>query len=327
VATLGKTEDQSIQETYQELCRGDQDMARARAERMVSLHPELAEGWVILALLSAPRASVKYMKRAVQEDSRSQRARAGLRWAINRLRENPSSAYVNLAPPVRDVSAIARPKERSKILNRHVFLLTGLIVVAGSVVLGVLWNTPEERRPNLQKISNAISAALPAGISQSIIIPTILPTISGSGGNLIPSSQAPDQLSGIVAPGGSKSITVRLMRQRLYAYQDNALAFSFVVSTGRNGNTAPGSYQILDKTQNAYSELWGFFMPYWMGLYYTDSNNENGFHGLPSFKDGTTLWGDALGTPITYGCIVLGPDDARALFEWADIGTPVIVTD
>jgi len=29
------------------------------------------------------------------------------------------------------------------------------------------------------------------------------------------------------------------------------------------------------------------------------------------------------GTPVSYGCVVLGPDDAKHLFDWANIGTPI----
>ena len=38
---------------------------------------------------------------------------------------------------------------------------------------------------------------------------------------------------------------------------------------------------------------------------------------------GQKMWGGYLGTRISYGCIILKDADAAALFNWAEIGTPV----
>ncbi len=53
------------------------------------------------------------------------------------------------------------------------------------------------------------------------------------------------------------------------------------------------------------------------------SNLENGFHSLQVLSNGHELWGDSIGTPVTYGCVVLQPEDMKQLFGWAVIGTPV----
>ena len=49
-------------------------------------------------------------------------------------------------------------------------------------------------------------------------------------------------------------------------------------------------------------------------------------HALP-ILNGTTLWGGLLGSPVSYGCVVLDTANAEALFNWADIGTPVEIHD
>ncbi len=63
-------------------------------------------------------------------------------------------------------------------------------------------------------------------------------------------------------------------------------------------------------------------MPDWMGVYWVGTL-ENGIHALPLLPGGGRLWGDALGTPVSYGCVVLGVKDAALLFNWAQIGTTV----
>jgi lipoprotein-anchoring transpeptidase ErfK/SrfK len=37
------------------------------------------------------------------------------------------------------------------------------------------------------------------------------------------------------------------------------------------------------------------------------------------------LWAGVLGSPISYGCIVLGVEDAERLYNWAEVGTEVTI--
>lgn len=119
-----------------------------------------------------------------------------------------------------------------------------------------------------------------------------------------------------------KSILVDISEQHVYAYENGSPVFSFPASTGWGGSTLAGSFRILDKIPNPWSYLWGFWMPDWMGIYRTGTL-ENGFHALPVLTNGRQIWGDQIGTPISYGCVVLLPDDMAALYHWAEVGTPV----
>lgn len=122
-----------------------------------------------------------------------------------------------------------------------------------------------------------------------------------------------------------KTILVDISDQHVYAYAEGKLIFSFVASNGRHNLTRIGHYRILDKIPNAYSDPWGFWMPYWMGIYYAGYNLENGFHSLPVLSNGVKLWGSKIGSPITYGCVVLMPNDMKKLYRWAGIGTAVVI--
>jgi lipoprotein-anchoring transpeptidase ErfK/SrfK len=126
-------------------------------------------------------------------------------------------------------------------------------------------------------------------------------------------------------PFTEKTILVDISDQHVYAYDKGKLVFSFVASTGRNNLTRIGHYRILDKIPNAYSDPWGFWMPYWMGIYYVGYNLENGFHSLPVLSNGVRLWGSQIGSPITYGCVVLRPNDMKQLYYWAGLGTAVVI--
>jgi lipoprotein-anchoring transpeptidase ErfK/SrfK len=119
-----------------------------------------------------------------------------------------------------------------------------------------------------------------------------------------------------------KYILVDISEQHMYVYEGNTLANSFVSSTGMNYATRVGSFSVLDKIPNAYGATWDIWMPNWLGIYWA-GNMENGIHALPILPSGATLWAGYLGTPISYGCIVLGTYDAQWLYDWVDIGTPV----
>lgn len=125
-----------------------------------------------------------------------------------------------------------------------------------------------------------------------------------------------------------KRIEVILSQQRLIAWEDDRRVFEFPVTTGQEGQpTLTGEYEILDKIEDAYSEAWLLKLPLWMGIYQV-GEWENGFHALPLDDDGIEYWREAVGHyPASHGCIVLLPEDAETLFNWAEVGTKVVIIE
>lgn len=123
-----------------------------------------------------------------------------------------------------------------------------------------------------------------------------------------------------------KRIEVSISEQRFRAYNHDELVHDMICSTGSSASpTAPGSYRILDKLPNAYASTWGLEMPYWMGIYWSGTL-ENGIHALPILKNGQILWDGYLGQRVSFGCVILSTEDAKTIYEWADVGTPVVIT-
>jgi len=124
---------------------------------------------------------------------------------------------------------------------------------------------------------------------------------------------------------GSKKIVIELSEQHLYAFEGDWLTYSFVCSSGRAPYyTRKGEFQIQSKIPNAYGSAWDIWMPSWLGIYWA-GGTENGIHALPIMQNGQVLWSGYLGSPVSYGCIVLDTYDASLLYEWAEIGTPVLI--
>ena len=120
-----------------------------------------------------------------------------------------------------------------------------------------------------------------------------------------------------------KRIEVSISRQRMYVWEGERLLYDWVCSTGGPGSgTAVGRFKVQSKIPEAWASQWSLRMPYWLGIYNVGSL-ENGIHALPIRANGTTLWAGYLGTPVSYGCVILSTENARTLYRWADVGTPV----
>jgi len=125
-----------------------------------------------------------------------------------------------------------------------------------------------------------------------------------------------------ISYGGSKYILVDISEQHMYVYENDALVYSFVASTGIGNSTRAGTFQVQTKLPNAYGATWNIWMPNWLGIYYSHGL-ENGIHALPILSNGATLWAGFLGRPVSYGCVVIGTYEAQVLYDWAELGTPV----
>ncbi|MCD6302270.1 MAG: L,D-transpeptidase family protein [Anaerolineae bacterium] len=125
-----------------------------------------------------------------------------------------------------------------------------------------------------------------------------------------------------------RRIEVDLSEFLVTAYENHQPVRTMVVCVGRaSAPTMPGRYKIMNKDPMAYATQWDLKMPHWLGIYYVGDNQQvqNGFHALPFLSSGARLWTQALGTRCSFGCIVLGVEDAEWLYNWADVGTVVII--
>jgi LysM repeat protein len=125
-----------------------------------------------------------------------------------------------------------------------------------------------------------------------------------------------------------RRIVIDISEQHLYAYEGDTQVYSFIASTGIDSSpTIPGVFQILSKEEEAYASSWDLWMPHFMGIYRTGPDFTNGIHALPTLSSGARLWEGYLGRPVSYGCIVIGLSEAAALYEWADLGTLVVIQE
>jgi lipoprotein-anchoring transpeptidase ErfK/SrfK len=123
-----------------------------------------------------------------------------------------------------------------------------------------------------------------------------------------------------------RRIVVDISDQHLYAYEGDMLVYDYVCSTGiASSPTITGTFEILSKEENAYASSWDLWMPHFMGIYRSAPDFTNGIHGMPTRSNQVVWW--ELGHPASYGCIVVGLDEAATLYEWAEPGTPVTIQE
>lgn len=125
------------------------------------------------------------------------------------------------------------------------------------------------------------------------------------------------------APATSKLIEIDISDQRMTVWESGWVKWHWVCSTGEPGRpTSVGRFSVISKIPTAYSSYYGLQMPFWLGIYWAGTS-QNGIHALPILANGQTLWAGLLGRRVSYGCIILDTGNARALYYWADLGTPV----
>ncbi len=119
-----------------------------------------------------------------------------------------------------------------------------------------------------------------------------------------------------------KRIEVVLSTQTMSRYLGPKLVASHLVSTGRAGMRTPtGTFSVLNKAPRAWSKGARLWMPFWMAF----KGSAYGIHELPEWPGGKKEGEDHLGTPVSHGCVRLGVGAAQATYDWAEIGTEVII--
>ncbi|MDD3711761.1 MAG: L,D-transpeptidase [Patescibacteria group bacterium] len=145
-------------------------------------------------------------------------------------------------------------------------------------------------------------------------------SLSGRGINSLSLELITD--SDVIKSGAIKNIKIDISKnQRLYYYLGDTEIGSFPISAGKATTPTPkGNFKIINKHLKAWSS-YGLWMPYWMGL----GTGSFGLHELPIWPSGYREGESHLGIPVSHGCIRLGIGPAKFLYDWANIGTSVLI--
>ncbi len=121
-----------------------------------------------------------------------------------------------------------------------------------------------------------------------------------------------------------KKIVVDLSKETLTAYDGDTVYMTETISRGVATNPTPvGTFSIYRKTPTRYMQ----------GPLPGETDEYYDLPGTPwdlyFSLDGAVLhgayWHDDFGSPRSHGCVNQTPENAKKLYQWADIGTSVIV--
>ena len=334
--------DHAIAQANLALNAGEHRLARRWAARALKLDPRSVDAWWVLAAIASPRASVEYLKRALEIDPQSQRTRRGMHWAIKRLRAQPALARLSRSQRPEDrrrkplvqssISSEAWIRPRPALLLWTVVALVlaaALLAWFGSPTLSYALNNNHSlaiAQVNLAKNTRtptptATFTPTPTPTDTPTPTATFTPTPTDTATPRPSKTPLPTKKPDIARlPAGvganERWIDVDLSQQRTYAYEGNQLVRTFVVSTGIWAYpTVTGEFHIYVKYRYTLMVGPGYYLPnvpYTMYFY-----KGYGLHG--------TYWHHNFGTPMSHGCVNLKTEDAAWLFQWASVGTIVNV--
>ncbi len=290
----------------------------------LELSPEHPDALLWLAYLAGGgRPSLAYLARVLEVDPSNPQARAAIRWA--RARERAKSA-ATLTP--------ASPRHPRRMLWSLValtlILVGGLATVAfagaalgrpaATATLAVSSTSVPSRTPSPTATAtpSATATATPTATPTETPSPTATstPTPTPTATPLPTQVIVPTPLPRAAIGDTFRWIDVDLTHQLLVAYEGQTPVRRVVVSTGLPSTpTVTGRFKIYVKYPKAPMSGPGYYLPnvpyvmYFYGGY--------GLHG--------TYWHTNFGQPMSHGCVNLPTPEAQWLYNWAAVGTPVVI--
>jgi hypothetical protein len=127
--------------------------------------------------------------------------------------------------------------------------------------------------------------------------------------------------------GTGKRVVFSESRQRVWLVDaDEKIVRTYLVSGSVYDNLDPGAFNVYSRSEDAWGVDNSGSMKYFVRFTQGDTGAAIGFHDIP-IKDGQLAQTEAqLGTPLSHGCIRQRRSDAIALWNFAPLGTSVIVT-
>jgi L,D-transpeptidase catalytic domain len=147
------------------------------------------------------------------------------------------------------------------------------------------------------------------------------PTTSGG------HSDAPAQTPVPATSGSGRRIVFsqHLQRVWLVGAHDDTVQKTYLVSGSVTDNLQPGTYSVYSRSRWATGIDDSGVMQYFVRFTQGPTGAAIGFHSIPT-KNGTPLQTTAqLGTPQSHGCIRQWKPDAIAMWQFAPVGTKVVV--
>lgn len=127
--------------------------------------------------------------------------------------------------------------------------------------------------------------------------------------------------------GEGRRVVFSESRQRVWLVDgDDEVVSTYLVSGSVYDNLDPGTFEVYSRSEDAVGIDDSGTMKYFVRFTTGDAGAAIGFHDIPVLDGERVQTFRQLGTPRSHGCVRQRRSDARALWDFAPIGTTVVVT-
>ena len=353
-----------IQQARAALLKHDRITARRLAEEAARLDPGLEEPWLILGALSTGSASLHYLKRALEINPASTRARQGVRWALKNQRQaSVTSTPLPEPPPPQPLVPASIPSSQFVRRRQAVLPWALLSVLFVAAVLFVFTNPAFSRNGSAAAFNpfaeNDYLAVAQSLLSKSTRTPTPTPTFtptptptntSTATSTFTPTATATETPTPIPTDTPQPTFTMTphsgKKNKAVKSYAPPNIARPGQVGANENWILVDLSQQRTyaytgDTLVNTFVVSTGTWQtPTVTGTYriyvkYRSTTMSGPGYNLPNvpytmyFYKGYglhgTYWHNNFGVPMSHGCVNLRTPDAGWLYGFASVGTVVHV--
>lgn len=126
--------------------------------------------------------------------------------------------------------------------------------------------------------------------------------------------------------GEGRRIVYGVRAQRVWLIEADGSVLDTYLVSGRKNMPRPGTYKVFSKSVKAYALYGGITMRYMVRFTRGPNGIPIGFHDLPRHPNGRPMQtSEELGTYQSGGCVRQDRGHAIQLYEWAPVGTKVVV--
>lgn len=117
-------------------------------------------------------------------------------------------------------------------------------------------------------------------------------------------------------------VDIDISSQTMFLFENGIEKGAFKVSSGKRGMDTPtGVFKVMGKSRRPWSKDYGLFMPWFIQF----TRQGHGIHELPEWPSGYKEGTNHLGIPVSHGCVRLGIGAAKIVYDFTEIGTPLVI--
>ncbi|CAI9411018.1 L,D-transpeptidase [Nocardioides sp. T2.26MG-1] len=204
--------------------------------------------------------------------------------------------------------------------------VTVVAVLGGTGVLPSAVGDPRDAASAIEKVADPLPSTDPAAGSSG----DLAATGTGVEDEAVGTDTGTDPVDDTALPTGTghgKRIVFSESRQRVWLVsRAKHVERTYLVSGSLTDNLDPGTYSVYSRSEQAWGVDDSGTMRYFVRFTQGDTGAAIGFHDIPIDEGEPVQTLDQLGTPQSHGCVRQKRSDAKALWEFAPLGTTVVVT-